>query len=134
MSNQQILDSFRELSDSFKRLLSYSKNAKEDYEKINVAKRFRMTFDLFIKNLSLILVEYKVNCKFPSDYIRNAAKFGIINNEKVFLQMLEDKYKLTNLSNLKLPDEIYKNIVKYIIILRKYIEKIEEEYISNKKS
>lgn len=135
MLNQEILDSYKEFSDSFKRLITYSQNAKEDFEKDNVAKRFKLTFDLFLKNLACILREYKVNCNYPSDYIQTAAKFGIINNENIYIQMLEDKYKITNLPKSKVPDEVYKNIkIKYLINLRKYLEKIEKDYINQKNS
>ena len=77
MPNPKILTSFNELIDSFERLTVYSKKANEEYEKKYVLNRFKLTFDLVIKNLAFILEEYKVNCKYPSDYLRNAAKFGI---------------------------------------------------------
>ena len=130
MPAQEILDSYKEFSDSYYRLLTYSRRAKEDFEIDNVVKRFKMTFDLLLKNLSFILKQYKVSCKYPSDYIKSAAKFGIIHNETIYLLMLDDKYKISNQSNSKITGEVYKNIkTKYLIILRKYLEKIEKEYI-----
>ncbi len=132
---QEILDSYKEFSDSFDRLKSSSKQAKEEFEKDNVLKRFKLTFELFLKNLAIILKGYKVNCKYPTDYIRTAVKFGILNNENTFLEMLEDKYKITNETKLKTPEELYKKIrIKYIIILGKYLEKIGNDYINNKNS
>ena len=66
-----------------------------------------------------------MECKFPQECIKAAARFGLIPNENIYLEMLEDRYKITQLKNQKIPEDLYQKIkVKYIIALGAFIEKI----------
>jgi len=128
--HKDFINSYKELSDAYGRLKSGSMKAKEDYEKEMVAQRFEFTFGLLLKYLKILLKERRMECKFPKECIKAAARFGLIPNENIYIEMLEDRYKIAQLRGQKIPDELYRKIkVKYIIVLGKFLGRIEKEFI-----
>ena len=123
---------YRDFSDSFNRYKIMAKKAKEDREKDIVIQRFLYTYTIFLSFLPYLLKKFNVICRFPSDCIKKAVHFGLISGEKLFLEMLDDKYELTQFNNQKVPDNLYQRIsIKYVIALGSFLERIEAKYINS---
>ncbi len=129
---QDVIDSFNELLSAFGRFKKNVLKAKEDYEKELVVKRFDYIIGRFIKNLKLLLETRGYNCILPEDCIKAAARFGFLASHTIFIEMLDDRYKLSYLKNQNhtIPDDIYQKIkIRYTIALGKSLERIKRDYI-----
>ncbi len=129
---QDLIKSFNELFETFEYFKKNLKKAKEKHEIELEVQRFEFIIESFLKNIRLFLNEHAYKCVYPADCIKAAGKFGLIVSENIVLEMLDDKYRLSNLKNQKIPDEIYQRIkVRYSIILGRSFEKIKKYYLSN---
>ena len=127
--NREFLTYYKEFEDSFIRFKETANNSKTEYEKDIVVQRFQFTVALFIEVLKQLLNKNNVSCVYPSDCIKKAAHFGLIPAEKIFLEMLEDRYEIINLKS-RIPEKLYQRIkIKYVIALGIFIEKIQTNYI-----
>ncbi len=127
---KELADSFNELFGAFERFKANLDKAKEEHEKELVVQRFEFIIDNLLKNIRTYLESRAYNCIYPQDIIKAAAKFGLIVGEDIMLEMLDDKYRLSQLKNQKIPDEIYQRIkVRYSIILSRSFEKIKKYYV-----
>ena len=126
----ELIKSFNDLFDSFEYFKDYLKKAKERHEIELVVQRFDFILDTFLKNIRMFLKEKSYNCAYSDDCIKAAAKFGLIVSEHIFLEMLDEKYRISNLNNQKIPDEMYQRIkLRYTIILSRSFEKIKKYYL-----
>ena len=124
---------YNEFEKSFNHFKESANKSKTEYEKDLVIQRFQLTFGLFLEILKYLLKKYKVNCDYPSSCIKKAANFGLIPKEKIYLDMLEDRYEIISLKN-RIPDKLYQRVkIKYVIALGIFLEKIETVYLTKKK-
>ncbi len=129
----ELIKSFNELFDSFEYFKKNLKKAREKHEIELEVHRFEFIIDSFLKNIKMYLNERSYNYVYPADCIKAAAKFGMLVSENIFLEMLDDKYRISNLKNQKIPEEIYQRIkVRYPIILGRSFEKIKKNYLPGK--
>jgi nucleotidyltransferase substrate binding protein (TIGR01987 family) len=87
-------------------------SVKNDLDKDGVIQRFEFTFELLWKTLK-ILFEYKgvTGNKYPRDFLKEAFKMDIIDDEKIFLNMLDDRNILSHMYNKEISDQVYGRIV-----------------------
>ncbi len=91
--------------------------------------RFEFTIELFWKLLKRILESKGQEATYPKDVLREAFKGMLINEEGVWLQMLEDKNRTSHAYNQDLADEIYNHIttIFYPILESTYI-KLKQQF------
>ncbi|MBI4647135.1 MAG: nucleotidyltransferase substrate binding protein [Bacteroidia bacterium] len=84
--------------------------ARDDLDKDGVIQRFEFTFELLWKGLKVFLELQGIRCATPKDCLRGGFKAGLIENEDVFLKMLEDRNKTSHLYDQTESERIFKGI------------------------
>ena len=72
------------------------KEAKSELETDGVIKRFEYTFELLWKTLKIVLYEQGHDCNSPKECMKIAFRKGLINNETIFLEILEARNLTTH--------------------------------------
>lgn len=92
------------------RLTEGVNSVKDDLDKDGVIQRFEFTFELLWKTVKLYLEERGILCKSPKDCLQQAFKYGMISDEQVYLNMLNDRNRTSHLYDQSTSEEIYTNI------------------------
>lgn len=107
---KEIEYSFKKLNEAINRLEEGCLSAKDDLEKDGVIKRFEFTFELFWKSLKIFLEDQGILCKSPKGCLIEAFRFGLLSNESVFLNMLEDRNLTSHVYDQLTSDKIFERI------------------------
>ncbi len=100
----------------------YLKPVMDDRANIDATiQRFEFTFELGWKFLKDYFEEKGVVLNYPKEIIQEAFAAGLINDERLWLQMLSDRNMTFHTYNEKLADEIYERIKKYVPELKKIV-------------
>lgn len=86
--------------------------------------RFEFTFELAWKFLKDYFLEKGVQLNYPKEIIKEAFSVGMINNEKLWLQVLSDRNLTSHTYDEKLADDIYARIKNYVPEIKKLLEKV----------
>jgi len=86
------------------------KEATGELEKDGVIQRFEFTFELMWKTLKIFLYDEGIECKSPRDCLSRAFKFGIVLNEQIVLDMLNDRNNSTHIYSKEESGEIFERI------------------------
>lgn len=89
--------------------------------------RFEFTFELFWKWLKLILLEQGIAVYFPKEVFKEAYKAHMIDDEAIWLQMLNDRNLTSHTYNQDLALSIYMHITIYTPLIRKIFEKYKTQ-------
>ena len=81
--------------------------------------RFEFTFELCWKFLKDFFSEKGVSLNYPKEVIQEAFRIGIINDENLWLQMLEDRNLTSHTYDEELADEIFQRIKVYTPEIRR---------------
>lgn len=101
--------------------------ASTDLEKDGVVQRFEFTFELSWKLLKVILESEGQICRSPKSCLQMAFKSGFIEDEGIFLQMLNDRNRLSHIYNEIFSKEIFDRIKQsYMISLATFGTRIAE--------
>lgn len=129
--NQELFNLYNKFYTSIEQLRASNEEAKETLEKKEVIERFVLSFDIFLEIIKSIVKEHKVICKYPVSCIKAGVKFGLLAKETIYLEMLEDKYKIIQLKNRRYPEELFLRVqVRYIPLLTNFLQKIRENYLA----
>jgi len=82
----------------------------DELQRDGVLQRFEFTFELFWKTLASFLNYEGFQTKGPRSCIQEAARRGFIMQGEVFLDMLEDRNKITHIYNEALANEIFTRV------------------------
>jgi len=107
---EELQHSISILEKAYQTLEEGLKNADSDLEKDGVIQRFEYTFELLWKTIKIFLFDYGIICKSPKECMKSAFKFGIVENEEAFLDMLEDRNRMSHIYSHEDSIEIFKNI------------------------
>lgn len=106
----EVLFSIRKLEDAFSRLKEGADSAADELDKDGVIQRFEFTFELLWKTLKLFLDDQGILTKSPKETLQEAFRFELIQNEEIFLDMLEDRNRTSHIYNQADSQEIYERI------------------------
>ena len=121
MQNENEFDySFQKLSSAFDRLKEGAANSIDELDKDGVIQRFEFTFELLWKTLKIFLEGEGILCRSPKDCFVEAFKYGLIEDETGFLDMLDDRNKKSHIYNKEESEGIFKKIKE------KYVNEIEK--------
>ncbi|RUM59927.1 MAG: nucleotidyltransferase [Persephonella sp.] len=126
MKKSNALLKIKNFERALSRLKEAVKHAKDDLDKDGVIQRFEFTVELLWKALKSILEYQGVECYTPRNCIKEAFKSNIINDDEIFLDMLEDKNKSSHIYNENMSEEIFKRIKNV------YLEYLENLNLENK--
>jgi len=110
--------SLKKLKNAYKKLEEGVKQAKDELDKDGVIQRFEFTFELLWKALKIYLEHKGIIVKTPRDSFMEAFRINLISDEKIFLDMLEDR------NNTKIFNRIKKTYTPEIV---KIIDKLRAE-------
>lgn len=98
-----------------KHLESAVKKAADELEIDGTIKRFELCYELSWKLIKVYLEDFGIICKNPRESFKAAVLNDLIDNENVWMDMLEDRNRLVHTYNLEESREIFDNIKeKYI--------------------
>jgi nucleotidyltransferase substrate binding protein (TIGR01987 family) len=128
--NQELFNLYNEYFTSIEQLRASNDESKETLEKNDVIERFVFSFDIFLEIIKSLVKKHKVNCIYPVSCIKAAVKFGLLAKENIYLQMLEDKYKIIHLKNSRYPEDLFLRVqVKYVPLLSNFLQKVRDNYL-----
>ena len=124
-------DSFEALGRALERLVELVEH--EDRDKVDyiidaTIQRFEFVIELYWKVLKKILAYEKVDATSPRDVIKNAYRFELIDDEKAWLAMLDDRNQTSHVYREEDALEIFCHIQKYTPVLQKSYQKLKERY------
>ena len=102
--------------------------SKDQLDRDGVIQRFEFTFELSWKTLRLFLIDQGIITKSPKDALKEAFKYGLIKDENIYLDMLEDRNQTSHIYNEEISKGIYSRIKKYYSpIMLKLVKEIKKE-------
>lgn len=116
--------SIQKLENAFIRLKAGVVSSKDELDKDGVIQRFEFTFELLWKALKIFLEYQGIDIKTPRDSLKEAFRVEIIDDEEIFLDMLEDRNRTSHIYSKEVSEEIFNRIKLYYI---KGIEKVLKE-------
>lgn len=119
--------SLEKFDSAIKRLDEGVKEAKDNLGRDGVIQRFEFTFELLWKTLRLFLLDEGIITKSPKESLKEGFKFGLIKDEKIFLDMLEDRNQNSHIYSEEVSAEISKRIkTRYLIPLKRILNEIKK--------
>ena len=104
--------SLKKLKDDHKRLEEGIKQTKDELDKDGVIQRFEFTFELLWKALKIYLEHQGIIVKTPRDSFVEAFRINLFDDEKIFLDMLEDRNNTSHIYNKVTSEKIFNRIKK----------------------
>ena len=101
--------------------------AQDELDKDGVIQRFEFTFELLWKALKIVLEGEGIECLTPKDCLKSAFRIGLVEDEQVVLDMLEDRNKTSHIYAKQESEEIFKKIKeKYSLSIKTILDKLQE--------
>jgi len=107
---EEVKYSLNKFKDALAKLNEGIAIAKDELGKDGVLQRFEFTFELFWKCLKVFLENEGIQCSTPKECLKSAFKIGIIKDEEIFLDMLEDRNKTSHTYNKLESEKIFKRV------------------------
>jgi nucleotidyltransferase substrate binding protein (TIGR01987 family) len=85
--------------------------------------------EFFLKFLKKILEFHGLEVFFPKDILQEAYAGHLIDDDTLWLQMLNDRNLTSHTYDQKLADQIYANIKTYFPVLKKAYLELREQYV-----
>ena len=118
--------SSKKLIDAYKRLEEGIKQAKDELDQDGVIQRFEFTFELLWKALKIYLEHQGIIVKTPRDSFIEAFRIDLFNDEKMFLDMLEDRNTTSHIYDKETSEKIFNRIKKdYLSVITKLIKQLK---------
>jgi len=120
--------SLKKLKDACKKLEEGINQTKDELDRDGVIQRFEFTFELLWKALKIYLEHKGVIVKTPRDSFVEAFRINLISDEKIFLDMLEDRNNTAYIYDEETSKKIFNRIKKsYKQEIIKIIDKLKVE-------
>ena len=99
-----------------------------DYMREATIQRFEFVIELYWKLLKKILSYEKVESSSPRDVMRKAFQYNLIDDEAIWLAMLDDRNDTSHLYDEQRSKIIFNNIKGYSPILERTYQKLRTQY------
>lgn len=110
MKKVDVLLKIENFEKALNRLKEAVEKAQDELDKDGVIQRFEFTIELLWKTLKAIL-EYKyIQCSSPRNCIKEAFKSGLIEDDEIILDMLEDRNRSSHIYDSSISEEIFNRI------------------------
>lgn len=120
---KEIFDSFEK---SLSRLEEILKEEKTVAHRDSAIKRFEFTVELVWKCVQRFLREQEIICRSPKECLKEAFKFGLIEDDSKWIEMFEDRNLTVHTYNEKTADEVYGRLSGYLGPLNSLKEKLKQ--------
>ncbi len=121
---QELFDSFK---NSVKRFEEILKKEKTVEYRDSAIQRFEFTIELAWKTIQKFLREEEIICNSPKQCLREAFKFGLVDDDPRWLKAFEDRNLTAHTYSEKSADKVYDHLPQYLEIF-----KILKENLSKK--
>lgn len=89
--------------------------------------RFELCIDVFLRFLRDLLETKGVVVQYPKDVLREAYTGHFIDDEKIWLSMLQDRNLTSHTYDEKLADQIYQRIQQYVPVFQKTYQALRKQ-------
>ncbi len=118
--------SLKKLIDAHKRLEEGIEQTRDELDKDGVIQRFEFTFELLWKALKIYLEHQGIIVKTPRDSFVEAFRIDLFGDEKIFLDMMEDRNSTSHIYDKETSKKIFNRIKKnYSSEITKLIEQLK---------
>jgi nucleotidyltransferase substrate binding protein (TIGR01987 family) len=125
--NERFERIFNDFENSVKNLTTAVEKAKDDLEIDGAIKRFEMCYELSWKVIKLYLENLGIICKNPRDCFKQAKINDLINDEIIWMEMIDTRNRLVHEYSSSFSREIFNEIKnKYNKILYELYETIKK--------
>lgn len=124
-------DYFKTLGQAIQRLHEVIARTKVDKDLVLLdaaIQRFEFVIELFWKVLKKILAHEEIDSTTPKDVLSKAFQFSIIDDEKIWIEMLRDRNNTSYVYKYENAKRVFENIKIYLPILEKTYNKLEKKY------
>jgi nucleotidyltransferase substrate binding protein (TIGR01987 family) len=121
MSNK-VLEDFGK---AVKRLEEVLKFKKTDVVRDSAIKRFELCFDLAWKSIKNYSKIYGMECYSPRECFKNAFQLKLIEHDKKWLKMIDDRNLTTHLYKESQAEKVYKKLPEYLEMFKNLFEKLK---------
>lgn len=119
---KEILDSFIK---SLQRLEEILGKEESVANRDSAIKRFEFTVELAWKCVQWFLRDQKIICRSPKECLKEAFKFGLVEDDPKWLEMLEDRNLTVHTYDEKTAEEVYGRLNNYLELLKSLEEKLK---------
>jgi nucleotidyltransferase substrate binding protein (TIGR01987 family) len=102
--------SHEKLNNAINKLNEGAGIAEDELQRDGVIKRFEFTFELLWKTLKIYLENQGIIVRSPRESFKEAFKLNLIEDEKVFLDMLKDRNETIHIYDKETADRIFTRI------------------------
>jgi nucleotidyltransferase substrate binding protein (TIGR01987 family) len=117
---------FASFEKSLQRLREILKEEKTVANRDSAIKRFEFTVELAWKCVQKFLREQEIICRSPKECLKEAFKFGLIEDDPRWLEMMEDRNLTAHTYNEITADEVYNRLPNYLEIFSLLKEKLNQ--------
>ncbi len=120
---KEILISFER---SIQRLEEILKEEETVANRDSAIKRFEFTVELAWKCVQKFLREQEIICRSPKECLKEAFKFGLIEDDPRWLEMFEDRNLTVHTYNETTAEEVYERLSNYLGVFELLKEKLNQ--------
>lgn len=113
-------------SDTLNRLKEALAAAPSELTRDASIQRFEFTIELGWKVIQKRLREEEIICKLPKQCLKEAFSFGLIKDDPLWLQMLEDRNLTVHTYKQELAKEIFGRLPKYVPLFEGLLQGLKE--------
>ena len=123
MSNNFALDDFKKAIKGLEKALSLEKT---EFIRDSATKRFDLCFDLTWKSIKNYAKENGIECYSPKECFKAGFQLRLINKEKEWLEMIEDRNLSAHLYKEEQAEKLYSKLSEYLILFKELIKLIDK--------
>lgn len=101
---------------------------KNDYIQDAAIQRFEFVTELFWKTLKKILAYEKIQSTTPREVLNKSYQFQLINDEDVWLKMLDDRNNTSHVYKKEDAQRVFENIKNYAPIFESTYKALKQKY------
>ncbi|MCG2725954.1 MAG: nucleotidyltransferase substrate binding protein [Elusimicrobia bacterium] len=120
---------FKSLKKSLERLKEILGEKRTIANRDSAIKRFEFTVELTWKTMQKFLRNQKIICRSPKECLKESFKIGLIKDNPIWLEMLDDRNLTVHTYDEKLADEVYDRLSNYLPLfeeIKNNLEKIQK--------
>ena len=124
---ERVKKTFSDFEKAFHNLKSAAETAVDDLDIDGTIKRFELCYELSWKIIKLYLEDLGIICKNPRDCFKQAKINNLIEDEDLWMEMIEMRNQLVHEYSLEFSREMFDKIkTKYVNIFEKLYKNIKE--------
>jgi len=116
---------FEDYGKAVKRLEEVLKVKKTDISRDSAIKRFELCFDLAWKSIKVYARHKGIECYSPRDCFKSAFQLKLINHDRKWLKMIDDRSLIVHMYKEKYADEVYSRLSGYLGLFEKLYETLK---------